>query len=959
MAGVMIDIPGIGNVEAKNAATEATLREILKVMQGVQKNTAGGSSSAGGGAASAASSAGGGGAGGAGGSTFTKAAGAAGKAIGGVGKAAGLVAGGLGKVTAGAGFVAGKLVGLAESGLATADSLSKLDGSAGDAASMFSSIPILGPIFKMVGDAADKMRESYQSATAAGASFGGSISQFSAAASTAGMNLAEFGALISKSGQALGAFGTTTEDGAKNFSKVSKELRATSSELYALGYGTKEINEGLANYGKLLRMQGAQGTKSNSELAAGAKNYLKEMDMLAKVTGESRADKEREREALQKDAQLRAALAGLGPEVQSSVQTMIQSMPSQEMKDFAKDILANGTATTDSNRLLMSQMPGLAAELQRMHAQTQKGNAIQKDQMNQALNNGKTEAKANLQRIKGAVAADESVRVLGAGLGSMAEVNTDAIKSAGEQQDAAKKTTDGFNEKMEKMREVLNNVSNTFTEILASSGFLDLMIGAVKVVADIAMAVLVPALKALDAGIRPIIAIFMKVLPPVLAVVGAVFEKIGFGLQLIFQPVIEKVGKALDGVSVKFESFKGVIDKVDQALNFMFGIVDSVVKALGTAFGGLWEAVQGLMQPLQGLWSAVSDLFATTNELGGGFDWLETTILEVGQVVGEAFKILGAIIGFAVEKVTDMVKWFTEVVMKSETVSKYFTTLSEVVSSVWQTFRKYFSVDGIKSVFEDLSDGFQGMIDAIMHMLPNAMGGMSDEVYKQRQEEREARAKARDTVLETAKAEKDAKIAAQQKEVNDDKKKFADKKVYADANKKLSDKELSGREAAAKAAEKSIDYNAGPEELLKQMAKKEGSSLVPKDSKDVAKGLADAAKTAAPSNPTEAAGKTKTESSTAKAESTKKEIESASDQKKQDEAKARMDAEQRAKGDSEKSKSTDTDKQKPTQESAETLLAQLNTNMAQLIKLSQDQKDISERQLSVQKSLTGDLFASV
>ena len=30
MAGVTIDIPGIGNVEAKNAATEATLREILK-----------------------------------------------------------------------------------------------------------------------------------------------------------------------------------------------------------------------------------------------------------------------------------------------------------------------------------------------------------------------------------------------------------------------------------------------------------------------------------------------------------------------------------------------------------------------------------------------------------------------------------------------------------------------------------------------------------------------------------------------------------------------------------------------------------------------------------------------------------------------------------------------------------------------------------------------------------------
>jgi hypothetical protein len=34
MAAVMIDIPGIGQVEAKNAASDATLKEILKALQG-------------------------------------------------------------------------------------------------------------------------------------------------------------------------------------------------------------------------------------------------------------------------------------------------------------------------------------------------------------------------------------------------------------------------------------------------------------------------------------------------------------------------------------------------------------------------------------------------------------------------------------------------------------------------------------------------------------------------------------------------------------------------------------------------------------------------------------------------------------------------------------------------------------------------------------------------------------
>jgi len=36
MASVTIDIPGIGNVEAKNAASEATLRELVSAIKGMK-----------------------------------------------------------------------------------------------------------------------------------------------------------------------------------------------------------------------------------------------------------------------------------------------------------------------------------------------------------------------------------------------------------------------------------------------------------------------------------------------------------------------------------------------------------------------------------------------------------------------------------------------------------------------------------------------------------------------------------------------------------------------------------------------------------------------------------------------------------------------------------------------------------------------------------------------------------
>ena len=47
-----------------------------------------------------------------------------------------------------------------------------------------------------------------------------------------------------------------------------------------------------------------------------------------------------------------------------------------------------------------------------------------------------------------------------------------------------------------------------------------------------------------------------------------------------------------------------------------------------------------------------------------------------------------------------------------------------------------------------------------------------------------------------------------------------------------------------------------------------------------------------------------------------------------------------------------------TQESAETLLAQLNTKMTELIKINKGTQAVSEQQLSVQKGMTSDLFAA-
>ena len=1012
MAGVFIDIPGIGNVEAKNAASESTLRELLAVMKGGRSGGAGGGAGgAGGGGAGgggAGGGAGGGGAGGGGaggGGIFGKAGSAAGSALFGVGKAAGVVAGGLGKIASGAGLATGALFGvvkqgidLAEKGLSAADALARMGDDASDAASIFSGLPVIGKIFTMVAGAADRMLAAYGAATAAGSSFGGSISQFSAAATTAGMNLQEFGSLIAKNGQAMGAFGTTTEGGAANFAKVSKQLRSTSSDLYALGFSTAEINQGLASYGNLMKLQGQQGKQSNAQLAQGARSYMKELDLLAKATGKSRQQVEDQMAAMAKDAQFQASMSGLGDGVRKSFLAVTTGLP-DGLQDFAKDIMATGTATTEENQKLMAMMPQSAAMLQRMNQKMQRGEAVTLEERNALNNLMKSEGGKQLQSIKSAGAANAELAGTVNRLAATQQINANALKEGTEEQKKAAANTDKFNEKMNKMKEVLSGLSNTFTGILANSGFLDLLISAVGLVADIANAVLVPALQALDKGIRPIVDIFQKAFPPVLAVVSALFEKISLGLKLIFGPMVEKIGKSLEGVSMKFEDFKGVIDVVDEAFNFLFGIVNSVVSGLELAFGGLFEAVEGLMQPFGELWKAVSDLWSTTNELGGGFDWLEQTIIEVGSVVGEAFKILGAVIGAVVGVVTDMYKWFNETVLKSQFVVDMFKTLGTVASEVWQTFRKYFSVEGIKSLMEGVVDGFLGLIDGIRVKLPNALGGISKEVYEAQEKERAARKEQRDTVLVAAKAEKDAKVTAKLDEVKENKKTIKERSLFAEANKKIAQKELAGREAAAKAAEKSIDYAAGPEELLKQFSEKEGGAVgigikkgeITKDKEAADKELA-AAKTGAEKKaaaekieaaeaklkalteaetlakqrsgtapataaPADAANKT-TPAATAPADAAKKSIETDAEKKKVDDAAAKKKAEEDAaakkKAEEDANKKKDEETKKP--QSLETLMAELNTHMIKLLDLSAKTTSNTYATYEAAKSLNGNLY---
>ena len=481
MAGVTIDIPNLGNIEAKNAATEATLKEILKALQriqrdvgGIGKDMEGGSAGAGAGDTSDAEKDK---------ETLAKR----------LGAAYGTLFSGTKAVIQGFGNVAMAAVDLLDDLAGVGDSLTS-------AASTLRHIPVVGGflagVLGAVAGAAENVAKSFNDAASSGATFGGSINEFSRAASSAGMTMAEFGSLIKSSGEGMLGFGTTVEAGAKRFAEVSRTLRTTSSDLYALGFSTQDINKGLATYGNMLRMQGMQGRQSNAQLVAGAQKYLKELDALAKITGVERAAKEAEMMATLKDAQFQGAMANQTKEVRDSFLSTLGGLAGGmqgPLGNFAKDILATGTATGEENQKLMAMMPQSAKMLQDMRAKMQRGEAVTEEERNRLNNLMAQEGAKAAKQVGGTfAAAPEYAQTMNA-LTLAQSMQKDAVTQATAEQKKAAAETDAQNEAIQKSKQTLAEFSNSFQMALANSGLLQVLMTTFTTMAELVQTIVVPA----------------------------------------------------------------------------------------------------------------------------------------------------------------------------------------------------------------------------------------------------------------------------------------------------------------------------------------------------------------------------------------------------------------------------------------------------------------------------------
>jgi hypothetical protein len=864
---VTIDIPGVGNVEAKNAASEATLQAILKAMTGVQKNTAGGGGGGGG------SGGGGGGSGGSGTSAAGNAANQFGKSL---------------------GAAARTVVGFSNGITNTISKLADMGDSITAAADVFSNIPIMGAIFSAVAKAVENTTAAFQNAAQSGATFGGSINAFAGAASAAGMTMKDFASLISKNGEALRLLGGNTETGGRRFAEISRTLRATSKDLYNLGYSTEDVNQGMANYTKMAMQGGKNTNMTNEQLVSGTKRYMKEMDLLAKVTGQTRQEQESQRAKLLADAQYQAAMSGMSTEVAESFANTVDGLP-KPLQEVAKDIMATGSATTEESQKFMSMMPKSAAMMAEFAQKTQRGEEISREERNKLNNLLAEEGKASALQYRDIGRYSKEFATQTNLANAAAGIRDDALLKGAKAQDEATKTTDGQAAALESMKQTLAGISNSFQMVLANaSGVLTSMFAMLSVLVDIVTKYVVP--------------IFQEYLVPAVMFAAAVitdliipaFVYLVDNLLSAAKAVVEYLTPAFNYLGTMIQ--ENVLPVFLSIRNFLQDNWIPVLLGVATVIGA--TLIPTFLSMIPVLLTNMAQYIATGLAVAASFLPITAAIV----VVVALFKALrdnGWTFGSIMEMLGDKMAWLRD---------KFIAFGLDYVD-IWL------------SIAEKIAKFFGGgeAITAAREQIK-----AEKEELEAKQKDRDARAEERDRVraanikaIEDDKKSKEAERANDRRQLeNGDVKgafnvpefKMPSGSSFGGGGGGGGGGGAAGPSAAGPSATGAVDFtNMSPEQVAAYAYKNQNGSPA-----------------------------------TGGNEASRREMEN----------KAKVEAEIKEKAAEEIKKKQESQQPGKPPESAETLLASLNTKMEQLIVINRGVHALNDKQLTVQQSLGGDVFTS-
>jgi hypothetical protein len=211
----------------------------------------------------------------------------------------------------------------------------------------------------------------YQKISDAGVSFGGSLTDMRTAAASTYMTLDQFAGLMKRNSETFAKLGGTVDQGARAFVGLSNSLMKseTGDQLRALGFTTEQVNQGLAGY---LAVSGGRNQKEMQNTAAmtkGAGEYLTQLDALAAITGKSREEQEKQLKEASANSAYEAMMQGLDEEGKKKATLAMQNALATGGKagaDLLKSQMLGLPPMTEAAQKLQAMGPSVAAGIKQM-----------------------------------------------------------------------------------------------------------------------------------------------------------------------------------------------------------------------------------------------------------------------------------------------------------------------------------------------------------------------------------------------------------------------------------------------------------------------------------------------------------------------------------------------------------------------------------------------------------------
>ena len=473
-----------------------------------------------------------------------------------------------------------------------------------------------------------------------GADFGLGIFGSRMAAIEAGLSLDLFKEQVLANTGTFGLLGGSVNRGVRVFTNISKNIQKDfQPTLSRLGFSMLETSDYITDYLEIQTNLGKAQQMSQEDLTDGSKDYLLQLDMLSRVTGQSRKQLSEELKRQGQDLKLKSLMATMDQDAQANLQAIVAGLGNVDpnLKAALEEMIVTGGAPiSDFGRMLASTSP----ELVNLTAGVRNG-SVSSAEFAAGMRRAAAAANSNKESLLGlataAAVTGNDMYLVQASLLSLTEYQNGAAEATKEQmkaqQDATKAVTN-FDSQMQKFRNSLLVLISPLLEVVG--GALSWMSMAITGVTD---------------GFKDL----MSLLPDINVDFGKFGQYLKMAVGALMLLGLAAGSKKLGGAAIS--GVKGFMSK-GSSKNTGGGGGGNVLEGISKSGGGLGSGLKGMAAGLTafanpavllgaaGLGAAITlvgaGLAAATWLIGGSLEKFADGLGKIGAIDGQNLKDVAA-----------------------------------------------------------------------------------------------------------------------------------------------------------------------------------------------------------------------------------------------------------------------------------------------------------------------------